>query len=458
MAQLEQFRLPDVGEGLTDAEILQWFVKPGEHVGVNQTIVEIETAKAAVELPCPFDGVVVQLLAEEGETVDVGTPIITIDTAPGEPGGETAAAQPEGEHHAVLVGYGVKESAASGRRPRRPGGGSTRPKPPTRIGGMEVGRAVERAFSRQPEPEPVSEAPAPVVTGPVRTKPLVRRLAKELGVDLATVVPTGPHGTITRADVEAAAAAGRGVGVVTPLPVAARPAGAREHREPIKGVRRHMAEAMVASAFTAPHVTEWVEVDATRTMKLVSRLRDSRDFRDARVTPLTLFARAALLALRRHPELNAVWDGEAGEILYKDYVNLGIAAATPRGLLVPNVKDADGLPLPGLARALTALVDIAKAGKTAPADLTGGTFTITNIGVFGIDGGTPIINPGESAILAVGAVRQRPWVHKGKVRPRWVVELAVSFDHRLIDGERGSRFLADVAALVEDPGLAVTWL
>ncbi len=219
-----------------------------------------------------------------------------------------------------------------------------------------------------------------------------------------------------------------------------------------------MAEAMVASAFTAPHVTEWVQVDATRTMKLVSRLRETPAFKDTRVTPLTLFARAALLAARRHPGINAVWDGDAGEIVYKDYVNLGIAAATPRGLLVPNIKDADRLSLPDLARALTDLVDTAKAGKTAPAELAGGTFTITNIGVFGIDGGTPIINPGESAILAVGAVTQRPWVHKGKVRPRWVVELAVSFDHRLIDGELGSRFLADIAALVEDPAVAVTWV
>ena len=456
MAQLEQFRLPDVGEGLTDGEILQWFVKPGEHVSVNQTIVEIETAKAAVELPCPYEGVVVALLANEGETVDVGTPIITIDTAPGEgaageTGPATATAAAEGEHHAVLVGYGVKETSGTARRPRRPGGGSTRPKPPTRIGGMEVGRAVERAFSRQPE---VEAEPEPTV--PVRTKPLVRRMARDLGVDLTTVLPTGPHGTITRADVEAAASqAPSASGQPTLRPVAAGP---RERREPIKGVRRHMAEAMVASAFTAPHVTEWMQVDATRTMKLVSRLRETPAFKDTRVTPLTLFARAALLAARRHPGINAVWDGAAGEIVYKDYVNLGIAAATPRGLLVPNIKDADRLSLPELARALTDLVDTAKAGKTAPTELTGGTFTITNIGVFGIDGGTPIINPGESAILAVGAVTQRPWVHKGKVRPRWVVELAVSFDHRLIDGELGSRFLADVAALVEDPAVAVTWV
>ncbi len=456
MGQLEQFRLPDVGEGLADGEILQWFVQPGEHVSVNQTIVEIETAKAAVELPCPYEGVVVALLADEGETVDVGTPIITIDTAPGE-GAEgatvagTTPVQPEGEHHAVLVGYGVKETSGTARRPRRPGGGSTRPKPPTRLGGMEVGRAVERALSHQSDAEP---EPAPA--GPVRTKPLVRRLAKDLGVDLTTVVPTGPHDTITRADVEAAATRAPSAGGRPSLrPVAAGP---RERREPIKGVRRHMAEAMVASAFTAPHVTEWVQVDATRTMKLVSRLRETPAFKDTRVTPLTLFARAALLAARRHPGINAVWDGDAGEIVYKDYVNLGIAAATPRGLLVPNIKDADQLSLPDLAGALTDLVDTAKAGKTAPAELTGGTFTITNIGVFGIDGGTPIINPGESAILAVGAVTQRPWVHKGKVRPRWVVELAVSFDHRLIDGELGSRFLADIAALVEDPAVAVTWV
>ncbi len=441
MPSYEQFRLPDVGEGLTEAEILQWFVQPGDRVGVNQTIVEIETAKAAVELPCPFDGVVTELLAQPGDTVDVGTPIITVDTdpdatttgppVPAGPAAEFVPAPPAEEgRQAVLVGYGVKAAPAS-RRPRRPGGGSTRPIAPTRIGGLEVGRAVERALAETP----------------VLAKPPVRKLARDLGVDLTTVTPTGPHGTVTRADVEAVSRPGAVAASATPA----------DRREPVRGVRKHMAEAMVASAFSAPHVTEWVAVDVTRTVKLVRRLRDTPGFAEARVTPLLLVARAVLEAVRRTPEINASFDADAQEVVYKGAVNLGIAAATPRGLLVPNVKDAGRLSLPELAEALRALTDTAKEGRTAPADLVGGTFTITNVGVFGVDGGTPIINPGEAAILAVGAFRQRPWVHKGRVRPRWVAELSVSFDHRFVDGALGSRFLADVAAVLEDPATPLLW-
>lgn len=443
MPTYEQFALPDVGEGLTEAEILQWFVRPGDRVGVNQTIVEIETAKAAVELPCPFDGVVTALLAEPGQTVDVGTPIITVDTDPGGPGEPAAPQQTsefvpapkrEGEgRQPVLVGYGVKDQAAAGRRPRRLGGGSARPIPPTRIGGLEVGRAVERALAETP----------------VLAKPPVRKLARDLGVDLRTVTPTGPHGTVTRADVEAVAGSGAVAAVAQ--------VAAADRREPVRGVRKHMAEAMVASAFTAPHVTEWVTVDVTRTVKLVRRLRDTPGFAEARVTPLLLVARAVLEAVHRTPEVNAWFDAEAQEVVYKGAVNLGIAAATPRGLLVPTIKDAGRLSLPDLAVALRDLADTAKEGRTAPADLTGGTFTITNVGVFGVDGGTPIINPGEAAILAVGAFRRRPWVHKGRVRPRWVAELSLSFDHRFVDGALGSRFLADVAAVLEDPAAPLLW-
>jgi len=460
----QQFRLPDVGEGLTEGEILQWLVAPGDTVADGQTIVEVETAKAAVELPSPFAGTVVELLAEPGATVAVGTPIITIDTDPGgaaqpspAPAADAAdAAQqapveqpalsreaalsstefvptPKPEREAVLVGYGVMSGSAT-RRPRHAGGGPVRPTPPTRLGGAEVGRAVEQAFAG-------AETVTP--TARVRAKPPVRKLAKDLGVDLTRVQPSGPDGTVTRDDVRQS--------VPETAPARAVVSTGLERREPVKGVRKLMAEAMVRSAFTVPHVTEWFEVDVTRSVKLVRRLRDRPGFEEARVTPLLLVARAVIEAIRVVPEVNGMWDDAAEEVVLKEYVNLGIAAATPRGLVVPNVKGADRLSLPELARALTELTETAKAGRTTPSDMSGGTFTITNVGVFGIDGGTPIINPGEAAILAVGAFRQRPWVHKGRVRPRWVAQLALSFDHRFIDGAAGARFLAAVGSVLEDP-------
>jgi pyruvate dehydrogenase E2 component (dihydrolipoamide acetyltransferase) len=295
----------------------------------------------------------------------------------------------------------------------------------------------------------------------VRAKPPVRKLAKDLGVDLALVRPSGPDGTVTREDVqrEAATAQGSapvaqgGVGGVVLSPAPAGGAVLGERREEVRGVRRHMAEAMVQSAFTIPHVTEWTEVDVTRSVKLVRRLRETPGFSHTRAGPLLLVARAVVAMASVVPEVNAVWDQEAGEVVYKEHVNLGFAADTPRGLVVPNIKAADLLSLPELAVALSALVETARAGRTTPADMAGGTFTITNVGVFGIDGGTPIINPGESAILAVGAFRERPWVHKGRVRPRWVVQLALSFDHRFIDGATGARFLSGVAAILNDPAM-----
>ncbi|MFI5101381.1 MAG: dihydrolipoamide acetyltransferase family protein [Actinomycetes bacterium] len=289
-----------------------------------------------------------------------------------------------------------------------------------------------------------------------RAKPPVRKLAKDLGVDLATVPATGPDGTVTREDVERQAAGRQGSGPDAGSGVVLTSGGTAvlgEHREQVRGVRKYMAEAMVRSAFTIPHVTEWTEVDVTRTVKLVHRLRETPGFHDARVGPLLLVARAVLLMSKIVPEINAVWDEDGGDVVYKDHVNLGFAADTPRGLIVPNIKAADRLSLPELAVALKQLVETARSGRTAPADMSGGTFTITNVGVFGIDGGTPIINPGESAILAVGAFRERPWVHKGKVRPRWVVHLALSFDHRFIDGATGARFLSGVASVLSDPAM-----
>jgi pyruvate dehydrogenase E2 component (dihydrolipoamide acetyltransferase) len=292
----------------------------------------------------------------------------------------------------------------------------------------------------------------------VLAKPPVRKLAKVLGVDLSTVPATGPGGIVTREDVERASQE-----VWEPSGPSVRPAqpatapGARETRMPIKGVRKVTAEAMVASAFTAPHVTEWVQVDVTRTMKLVDRLRADRTFEGVKVSPLLVVAKALLVAVRRNPAVNATWDEQSQEIVLKHYVNLGIAAATPRGLVVPNIKDADRLSLRELAAALAELTATARDGRTQPADTSGGTITITNVGVFGVDGGTPILNRGESAILAVGQVRKMPWVHKDRIRPRWVTTLALSFDHRLVDGDLGSRVLADVAAVLHDPRTALAW-
>ncbi|CAL9512776.1 Dihydrolipoyllysine-residue acetyltransferase component of pyruvate dehydrogenase complex [Streptomyces sp. enrichment culture] len=459
---VREFKMPDVGEGLTEAEILKWYVQPGDTVTDGQVVCEVETAKAAVELPIPYDGVVRAVHVPEGTTVDVGTVIIAVDTGGGtaaepakpaqeavEPGPE----QPQGRTP-VLVGYGVAASSTR-RRPRRaqeaPAGPATAP----------VVAAVQAELNGR----------APVTRERPLAKPPVRKLAKDLGVDLTTVAPSGPDGIITREDVHAAvapaaatepAAASAAAPAPAPAPSVAAPAavpsgGARETRVPVKGVRKATAAAMVGSAFTAPHVTEFVTVDVTRTMKLVEELKQDKEFEGLRVNPLLLIAKALLVAIRRHPDINASWDEAAQEIVVKHYVNLGIAAATPRGLLVPNIKDAHAKTLPELARSLGELVTTAREGKTSPAAMQGGTVTITNVGVFGVDTGTPILNPGESAILAIGAIKPQPWVHKGKVKPRQVTTLALSFDHRLVDGELGSKVLADVAAILEQPKRLITW-
>ncbi|MFF4418782.1 dihydrolipoamide acetyltransferase family protein [Streptosporangium sp. NPDC001559] len=447
---MKEFKLPDVGEGLLEAEIVRWHVKPGDPVKVNQIIVEIETAKAIVELPSPYEGVIAALLAEEGQTVDVGKPIITVDDGSGPPEtpAETPAEDmvptiPKPERQPVLVGYGVKPGTAK-RRPRK----STAPAAPAPVSAP--------ASAPTPAPAPaVVEAPVrpaePVAArGAVLAKPPVRKLAKDLGVDLGTLTGTGPNGSITREDVHAAVAGpGRGATAVAQ--------GPDEERIPIKGVRRATAQAMVSSAFTAPHVTEFLQVDVTGTMEAVRRLRLLDDFAEVKVSPLLLVAKAMLVAARRYPMVNSSWDEANQEIVVKHRVNLGIAAATPRGLIVPNVKDAHALSLPDLARALGALVETARAGRTQPADMSGGTITITNVGVFGVDAGTPILNPGESAILAFGQIRDLPWVVDGQIVPRKVCTLALSFDHRIVDGELGSLFLRDVGAMLEDPLRMLAW-
>jgi pyruvate dehydrogenase E2 component (dihydrolipoamide acetyltransferase) len=508
MSEVKQFRLPDVGEGLTEADIVSWHVKPGDSVTLNQVIVEIETAKAVVELPSPYEGIVTELLADEGVTVDVGTPIIAVDVsgeaaaegagrpattdvpAGSTPAGTPAAADrgsasaattsapadasepvgaaaagltdpvtaatstpagaesplqaafepgihgspaPKVERQAVLVGYGVKLGTTK-RRQRKKGSARTR----------SNGRAGLRPTA----------------------KPPVRKLAKDLGVDLAGVAGTGPDGTITREDVQAAVAAPAAPAVAPASPAVApggvsawtaAAAGPREERVAVRGVRKHTAAAVSASAFTAPHVTEFLQVDVTAMMAAVERLRELPEFAGLRVSPLLLVAKALLVAAGRHPMINSSWDEGAQEIVVKHYVNLGIAAATERGLIVPNIKDAHALSLPGLAGALTQLTATARAGKAQPADLTGGTITITNVGVFGVDAGTPILTPGETAILAFGQVREMPWVHEGQLAVRQVTTLSLSFDHRIVDGDLGSAFLRDVGAMLTDPVTMLAW-
>lgn len=486
---IREFKMPDVGEGLTEAEILKWYVQPGDTVTDGQVVCEVETAKAAVELPIPFDGVVHALLFEEGVTVDVGQVIISVRTGPAEEAPEAAAPaavaapavaeEPVAEaRQPVLVGYGVS-TASTKRRPRK--GAAEAGAAPAASVAARNGSAVAPSVAPAVVPAPVvpaqnGSAPA-APTGSERplAKPPVRKLAKDLGIDLALVIPTGDGGVVTREDVHAAAAAAitpqtaqvqapAAVQAQAPAPVAAEAVvqalvdtAVRETRIPVKGVRKVTAQAMVGSAFTAPHVTEFITFDVTRTMKLVQELKDDPDLAGLRINPLLLIARAVLVAIRRNPDVNASWDEAAQEIVLKHYVNLGIAAATPRGLIVPNIKDAHTKSLRELSEALSALVGTARDGKTSPADMQNGTLTLTNVGVFGVDTGTPILNPGESAILAIGAIKLQPWVHKGKVKPRHVTTLALSFDHRLIDGELGSRFLADIAAVLEHPRRLLTW-
>lgn len=449
---MQTFHLPDVGEGLTEAEIVSWHVAPGDTVAVDDVIAEIETAKSLVELPSPFAGTVGELLVSEGDTVNVGAPIITVV------GAEAAEAAPD-----------AHEPTGPGQHAEDAGGGSV-------LVGYGTGGEVQTRRRKKPA-KPVASAVG------VIAKPPIRKLARDLGIDLTQVRPTGPAGEVTREDVlghaqqasvfrnistpewpsvrdeEIPVAPAAPAHQPAPAPAPAAPApvaeDARVESIPVKGVRKATANAMVGSAYSAPHVSVWTDVDATRTMEYVKRLKASPDFADVKVSPLLIVARAVMWAVRRTPMMNAAWvDGEDGaKIHVRHYVNLGIAAATPRGLLVPNIKDAQDLSMRDLAKALERLTITAREGKTAPADQQGGTITITNIGVFGMDAGTPIINPGESAIVAMGAIRQKPWVVDGEVRPRWVTTVSGSFDHRVVDGDAMSRFLADVASVLEEPAL-----
>ncbi len=434
---IAKFPLPDVGEGLTEAEIVSWKVKPGDKVSVNQTICEIETAKSVVELPCPFAGEVTELLANEGDTVEVGSPIIAvrvsgaspIPTIPEFDAPSVAAESDTGAEYKLptLVGYGDAGESKSRRK-----------------------RAVNVAPVTTAIPIPViasSDVVAAATSDTVIAKPPIRKLAKELNVDLAKVKGTGLHGDITREDVVAAASQ---ASVFRNLTTPAAPSE-REERIPVKGVRKAIANAMVKSAFTAPHVSIFVDVDATRTMEYVKRLKASVDFAGIKVTPLLIMAKAIIWAVRRNPMVNSTWTDE--EIIVHNFVNLGIAAATPRGLIVPNIKDADKLSMIELAQAIESLASTAREGKTTPADMANGTITITNIGVFGVDTGTPILNPGEVGIMALGSIRKKPWVVDDEIVIRHVTTVGATFDHRVVDGDVASRFVQDVASVMEEPAL-----
>ncbi len=481
MSERKEFRLPDVGEGLTEADIVSWHVKPGDEVGINQVIVEIETAKAVVELPCPFEGVVADLLVADGQTVDVGTPIIAVDVT-GSPGSAPVAG-PAGSRAgtAANVGFGTDQVSADAE-PDAGDGQQAEERQPLLVGyGVKVAATTRRRRKTAPA-QAVSAVSGNSVTqttsvtpgsGGSRNghrslaKPPVRKLARDLGVDLRRLSGTGPQGSITREDIERAVQA-RGqarsaeetwpaAAQAGPVPSPGQTGVPREERIPVRGVRKHIASAMVTSAFTAPHVTEFLDVDVCETMAALRRIRDLPEFAGLRVSPLLFVARAVLVAVARHPMINSVWDEQAQQIVVRHYVNLGFAAATERGLIVPNIKDAHALTMPELARAFAGLAVTARDGRCTRADLTGGTITITNVGVFGVDAGTPILTPGEAAILAVGRIRDAAWVHDGEIAVRQVTTLSLSFDHRIVDGELGSAVLRDIGQMLEDPVRMLAW-
>ena len=455
MSQLAYFDLPDVGEGLTEAEIVTWKVKVGDQVSVNQIIVEIETAKSLVELPCPFAGTVAQLLAGEGDTVNVGSPIIAVTVSEATAAvaaatslheavasnavvteaiqtvSDVAASSVEEKPQPNLVGYGVSSAAPSRRR--------------RAAAGVVATGAVQAVVSSA---APATDLIAVVPSGDaVLAKPPIRKLAKDMNVDISKVKPTGLSGEVTREDVMAAAQ----VASVFKNQTTPEAKTEREERIPVKGVRKAIASAMVQSAFTAPHVSIFVDVDATRTMEYVKRLKASADFAGVKVTPLLIMAKAMIWAVRRNPMVNSTWTDS--EIIVHNFVNFGVAAATPRGLIVPNIKDADQMSMLELAMALEKLAATAREGKTTPQDMQNGTITITNIGVFGVDTGTPILNPGEVGIVALGSIRPKPWVVDNEILVRQVTTIGATFDHRVVDGDVASRFVQDVASVIEEPAL-----
>lgn len=445
MSQLAYFDLPDVGEGLTEAEIVSWKVKVGDSVSVNQIIVEIETAKSLVELPCPFAGTVAQLLANEGDTVAVGSPIIAVTVSELTAAAAASSSLHEAVTEAIQAVSDVASTASSDEKPQ-----------PTLVGYGVSGATPSRRKRAAAPASPtvvVNAAPATDLIAVVPTadtvlaKPPIRKLAKDLNVDINKVKPTGLSGEVTREDVMNAAQ----VASVFKNQTTPEPKTEREERIPVKGVRKAIASAMVQSAFSAPHVSIFVDVDATRTMEYVKRLKASADFAGVKVTPLLIMAKAMIWAVRRNPTVNSTWTDT--EIIIRNYVNFGVAAATPRGLIVPNIKDADKMSMLELAMALEKLAATAREGKTTPQDMQGGTITVTNIGVFGVDTGTPILNPGEVGIVALGSIRPKPWVVDDQILIRQVTTIGATFDHRVVDGDVASRFVQDVASVMEEPAL-----
>ncbi|MGW4092174.1 dihydrolipoamide acetyltransferase family protein [Nocardia sp. NPDC004750] len=473
-ASVLEFRLPDLGEGLTDAELVSWEVAVGDTVELNQAIADVETAKAVVSLPSPFAGRVVELLARPGDTVAVGSPLIRIQAAGAE---ETPN---DTGRRSVLVGYGPEAEATSRRRPpaqpavsrsdRADGqaeaqGVSRSDRADSQAEAQGVSRSdradsqaeaqgVSRYDGTESLAEKVHERQPGTALGAPRAAatPAARKLARELGLDLWFIAGSGPGGAVTVEDVRGAVPVSQPRPATAPAvaDAGARPA-AREERTPISGIRKRTAAAMLTSARTIPQASTFVTADCTASMELLDHLRSTKSFTGLALTPLPLVAEAALAALADFPGMNACWDEAAQEIVTKHYVNLGIAVATERGLLVPNIKEAQTLSLRDLTREIGWLADTARAGSATPAELRGGTFTITNVGVFGVDAGVPLVNPGEAAILCLGSIRRRPWVVRDEIAIRWVTTLGVSFDHRMVDGELAARFLATVAGFLEDP-------
>lgn len=456
MSSITQICLTDPGEGLTEAEIIEIKVKEGDRVEINDPVVTVETAKSAVELPSHVAGIVAKVHVKEGDELNVGEPMFDIETdpeagqasEPDAPEKADASEKPEETEPKTLVGYGARETPTPRRKKRAIAQSGAEPQVP-----------IDRILA----------------------KPPVRKLAKDLGVALHDVLATGRGGVVTRQDVIAASqrsldGAPEHAGSYFPSEEKQAPVNLAGHmktpksqpfpgvtsdeettRVPIRSVRKRTAEAMVSSAFTAPHVTVFNEVDMTETLELLDTLKKSREWKDVKISPLVVLAKALLVAIRRNPEVNASWDEDNQEIVYKHFVNLGIAAATPRGLIVPNIKDAHLLTLRELAVSINDLAQTARAGQTPLSATRNGTITITNFGVFGIDSGTPILNPGESVILGFGAIKDKPWVVDGEIVPRKVCSLALSFDHRLIDGALGSELLRDVSAVLENPSLGLVW-
>ena len=401
------FVLPDLGEGLTEAEVVEWHVAEGDEVKVDQIVVTVETAKASVDLPCPYAGRVLSLHGIAGAVLEVGKPLLTIGT-------EVKSKEQSGSG-SVLIGYGTSETTRSHRRRVTPGG--------------EASSGLATAPTA-----------APKVISPV-----VRKLAKDKGVDLTGLAPTGPGDVIRRADVEAAFQPG----VVASTQGDVRADRADDIRIPLRGVRKAIADKMTTSRREIPDVTTWVDVDATGLLAAKDEIKAVNA--DAGIGLLALLARISIAGLTKFPELNARVDLEAQEIVQLRDINLSFAAQSPRGLMVPVVHGAGEMTTAELAAALRELTELARDGKLSPAQMTGGTFTLNNYGVFGVDGSTPIINHPEAAMLGIGRIIDRPWAHEGQLALRKVAQLSFTFDHRVCDGGTAGGFLRFVADCVEKP-------